>query len=268
MDLEMLRTAVLGVVQGLTEFLPVSSSGHLEITKFLLGEKAIGEESLMMTVILHFATALSTIFVFRKDIWDILKSLFQKPWNEGQEFALKIIVSMIPAGLIGFFFEPVFEALFSQRVGFVGFMLLITATMLFIADRPHDRVRVLSRWDSLWIGCAQAVALLPGISRSGSTLATSLFLGVDRYKAARFSFLMVVPLILGKVAYEMLKGDALAESMDAVSLLIGFVTAFISGVIACKWMIRLVMHSRLRYFGIYCILAGIFAIILSIVAHA
>jgi len=267
MDLEMLRTAVLGIVQGLTEFLPVSSSGHLEIAKFLLGEQAVGQESLIMTVILHFATALSTIFVFRKDIWNILKEVLQKPWNEGQEFTLRIVISMIPAGVIGFVFEPVFEALFSQRVGFVGFMLLITAAMLFIADRKHVTVRPLNRWDAVWIGCAQAVALLPGISRSGSTLATSLYLGIDRYKAARFSFLMVVPLILGKVCYEILLGDALTSSASTVALVIGFTTAFISGVVACRWMIRLVMKSKLKYFGLYCLMAGIFAIILSIVAR-
>jgi len=267
MDLEMLRTAVLGIVQGLTEFLPVSSSGHLEIAKFLLGEEAVGEESLILTVILHFATALSTLFVFRADIWKILKELFQKPWNEGQEFTLRIIVSMIPAGVIGFMFEPVFESLFSQRIGFVGFMLLITAALLFIADRPHDRVRSLNRWDAVWIGCAQAVALLPGISRSGSTLATSLYLGIDRYKAARFSFLMVVPLILGKVCYEILLGDALTTSASTGALVIGFGTAFISGVLACRWMIRLVMKSQLKYFGFYCLAVGVFAIILSIVAR-
>jgi undecaprenyl-diphosphatase len=172
---------------------------------------------------------------------------------------------MIPAGIIGFIFEPVFESLFSQRVGFVGFMLLITAAMLFIADRPHNRVRSLNRWDAVLIGCAQAVALLPGISRSGSTLAASLYLGIDRYKAARFSFLMVVPLILGKVGYEILLGDALSTSASTPTLLIGFSTAFLSGIIACRWMIRLVMKSKLKYFGVYCVAVGVFAIILSIV---
>jgi undecaprenyl-diphosphatase len=267
MDMEILRTAVLGIVQGLSEFLPISSSGHLEIAKFLLGDTAVGEESLMMTVMLHFATALSTLYVFRKDVWNILKELFRKTWNEGQEFTLRIIVSMIPAGLIGFFFEPIFETLFSQRVGFVGFMLLITAAMLFIADKPHPVTRPLKRWDALWIGFAQAVALLPGISRSGSTLAASLYLGIDRYQAARFSFLMVVPLILGKIAYELLLGEGLESSVSTMALIVGFGTAFVFGVIACKWMIRLVLLSKLKYFGFYCIAAGMFAIILSIVAR-
>ena len=265
MELEILRTAVLGIIQGLAEFLPVSSSGHLEIAKFLLGDTAIGEESLMMTVMLHFATALSTLFVFRKDIRNILKDLFRKSWNEGQEFSLKIILSMIPAGLIGFFFEPVFETLFSQKVGFVGLMLLSTAALLIFADRSYETRRPLNRWDALWIGFAQAVALLPGISRSGSTLATSLYLGVDRYQAARFSFLMVVPLIFGKIGYEILLGDGLGNSVSTTALLVGFGFAFVFGVLACKWMIRLVLLSKLRYFGFYCIAAGLFAIILSLV---
>lgn len=268
MDLELLRTAILGIVQGLTEFLPVSSSGHLEIAKFLLGEEAVGEESLMMTVILHVATALSTLFVFRKDIWKILQDLFRKTWNEGQEFTLRIIISMLPAGLIGFFFEPMFEALFSKRVGFVGFMLLITALLLFIADKPRAVTRAMNRWDALWIGCAQAVALLPGISRSGSTLATSLYLGVDRYQAARFSFLMVVPLILGKIGYEILLGDSFNGSTNVMALSVGFITAFFTGIFACKWMIRLVMLSKLRWFAFYCVAAGVFAIVLSLVVHS
>jgi undecaprenyl-diphosphatase len=160
-----------------------------------------------------------------------------------------------------------FEALFSRRVGFVGFMLLITAILLFIADRPVKERRPLSRLDALWIGCAQAVALLPGISRSGSTIATSLILGVDRYQAARFSFLMVVPLILGKIGYEVLLGDGMGNSVSAVSYIVGFAAAFITGVLACKWMIRIVTLSKLRYFGYYCIAVGLFAIILSLVVR-
>lgn len=267
MDLELLRFAVLGIVQGLTEFLPVSSSGHLEIAKFLLGEEAVGEESLMLTVLLHFATAVSTLYVFRKDIWKIIKELFAKPWNEGQEFTIRVLISMIPAGLIGFFFEPLFETLFSQRVGFVGFMLLITATLLFFADRPMGERRALSRKDAFWIGCAQAFALLPGISRSGATISASLILGVDRFQAARFSFLMVVPLIFGKIGYELLLGDGFNNSTNATGLIVASITAFVFGVLACKWMVRLVLRSQLKYFGFYCIAAGLFAIILSIVAR-
>ncbi len=267
MDMEILRTAVLGIVQGLTEFLPVSSDGHLEIAKFLLGDKSIGIESLNLTVILHVATALSILFVFRKDVWVILKNLFGKTWNDSQEFAVRVIISMVPAGLIGFFLEPLFASLFSQKVGFVGFMLLINAAILFIADRPQNTVRALNRWDAFWIGCSQTIALLPGISRSGSTLAMSLSLGIERYQAVRFSFLMVVPLIFGKVGYEMLLGDGMASSAGTMALVVGFLAAFIVGAFACWLMIRLVILSKLRYFGFYCIAAGLLAIILSIVAR-
>jgi undecaprenyl-diphosphatase len=267
MDVEILRSAVLGIVQGLTEFLPVSSSGHLEIAKFLLGEDAVGEESLMMTVMLHVATALSTIYVFRKDIWKILRELFHQPWNESQQFAIRVLISMLPAGLIGFFFEPMFETLFSMRVGFVGWMLLITASLLFFADRPREHRRPMNNRDAFWIGCAQAVALLPGISRAGSTVSAALILGIERKEAARFSFLMVVPLIIGKIGYELLLGDGFTQISDPLSLSVGFVTAFVFGVIACTWMIALVARSKLKYFGMYCIVAGIFAIVLSIVAR-
>lgn len=268
MNLEVLRTAVLGIVQGLTEFLPVSSSGHLEIAKFLLGDVAMGEHSLMVTVILHVATALSTLFVFRKDIWGILKGLVNKPWNESQEFALRVVISMIPAGIVGFLFEPALEALFNKRVGFVGLMLMVTALLLFVGDRPNRAMRTFNRWHALWIGCAQAVAILPGISRSGATVATSLFLGIDRYQAARFSFLMVVPLILGKIAYDLMFKNEAMGALNMTALIAGFAAAFISGVLACRLMIRLVMLSRLRYFGFYCLAAGAFAIILSFVAGA
>jgi undecaprenyl-diphosphatase len=266
-DTDVLRTAVLGLIQGLTEFLPVSSSGHLEIAKYVLGDQAMGEESLTVTIILHVATALSTVFVFRADILKILKDLVARPWSEGQEFALKVLISMVPAGLVGFFFEPLIAILFHQRIGFVGMMLLITALLLGFADRKQKRMRPLSRWDALWIGIAQAVAILPGISRSGSTVATSLLLGVDRYQAARFSFLMVIPLILGKIAYDLFKGDVHTGSAGNIALITGFFAAFVAGVIACKWMIRLVMLSKLKYFALYCIAAGIFAIILSVIAH-
>jgi undecaprenyl-diphosphatase len=268
MNMEILRTAILGIVQGLTEFLPVSSSGHLEIVKFLMGDHAVGEQSLMLTIILHAATALGTIFVFRKDVWNILSDLVKKPWNEGQEFALKVIISMIPAGLIGFFLEPVLEQLFEGRIAFVGCMLLVTAVLLFIADRPRTNERVVTRWNALLIGIAQAVAILPGISRSGATIATSLYLGIDRYKAARFSFLMVVPLILGKMSYDLLKEDVTQMSVSSTALAVGFLTAFVSGIIACKWMIALVRRSRLKWFGVYCCVAGVFAIILSFVSIA
>jgi undecaprenyl-diphosphatase len=263
--MEILRTAILGIVQGLTEFLPVSSSGHLEIVKYLMGDHAVGEQSLLLTIILHAATALGTIFVFRADVWEVLRDLVRKPWNEGQEFALKVIISMLPAGVVGFFLEPVIEGLFQGQIGFVGAMLLVTAALLFIADRPRGNDRPVTRWNALLIGIAQAVALLPGISRSGATIATSLFLGIDRYKAARFSFLMVVPLILGKMGYDLMKGEVMHMSISSTALIVGFIAAFVSGIIACQWMVALVRRSRLKWFGYYCCAAGIFAIILSLI---
>lgn len=265
--LEALRAAVLGIVQGLTEFLPVSSSGHLEIAKYLLGEEAVGEESLMLTIVLHAATAIGTLVVFRKDVWEILRDVFGKPWNAGQEFALKVIISMIPAALVGFFFESTLATLFEGKLMFVGLMLLVTAVLLFFADFSKRNDRAVSRWDALWIGVGQMVAILPGISRSGATIATSIFLGIDRYKAARFSFLMVVPLILGKMGYELVQGGPINTSVSHTALLVGFVAALISGIIACRWMVILVTRSKLRWFGFYCIAAGAFAIAISLLAH-
>lgn len=265
--LEALRAAVLGIVQGLTEFLPVSSSGHLEIAKYLLGEESVGSESLMLTIVLHAATAIGTLFVFRKDVWDILKEIFSKPWNEGQEFTLKVIISMIPAAIVGYFFEQSLALLFEGQLMFVGLMLFVTAVLLFFADYSKRNDRAVGRWDALWIGLGQMVAILPGISRSGATIATSIFLGIDRYKAARFSFLMVVPLILGKMGYELVNGGPVNTAVSESALLVGFMAALISGIVACRWMVILVTRSKLRWFGMYCIAAGVFAIVLSFLAH-
>lgn len=253
--------AILGIVQGLTEFLPVSSSGHLELGKAILGDNSIPSESLMFTVVLHAATALSTIVVFRKDIWEILSGLFQFKWNEETQFSLKIILSMIPAVLIGLFFEAELEQLFGGNILFVGFMLLITALLLWLADKAKDTQKPVSYKNAFVIGVAQAIAMLPGISRSGATISTSVLLGNDKSKAARFSFLMVVPLILGKIAKDILSGDLAESTTETSILIIGFLTAFIAGIVACTWMIQLVKKSKLSYFAIYCFVAGVLAII-------
>ncbi|CAM4180535.1 undecaprenyl-diphosphate phosphatase [Gillisia limnaea] len=253
--------AILGIVQGLTEFLPVSSSGHLELGKAILGDNSIPSESLMFTVVLHAATALSTIVVFRKDIVEILSGLFSFKWNDETQFSLKIILSMIPATLIGLFFEDELESLFGGNILLVGFMLIITALLLWLADRAKFTGKPVSYKNAFVIGVSQAIALLPGISRSGATISTSVLLGNDKSKAARFSFLMVVPLILGKIAKDILSGD-LAESTTETSILvIGFIAAFIAGIVACTWMITLVKKSKLSYFAIYCFVVGIIAII-------
>lgn len=258
--MELLDAIILGIIQGFTEFLPVSSSGHLELGKAILGGNAVPEESLLFTVVLHFATALSTIVVFRKDIWEILKGLLSFKWNEQTQFSLKIVISMIPAALIGFFFESELEAFFGGNIAFVGAMLLLTAALLFLADRAKNTLKPVSYSNAFVIGVAQAVAMLPGISRSGSTIATSVLLGNDKGKAARFSFLMVIPLIFGKIAKDILDGALSSPDTQFVVLGAGFITAFICGIIACTWMIQLVKKSKLTYFAIYCLLVGLLAI--------
>ena len=198
--MDTLDAIILGIIQGLTEFLPVSSSGHLELGKAILGDDLVQEESLLFTVVLHFATALSTIVVFRKDIWEIIRGLLQFKWNEESQFSVKIIISMLPAVFVGLFFEKQLESFFGGNVRFVGFMLIITAVLLYFADKAKDTDKKVSLGNAFLVGISQAIAMLPGISRSGATISTSVLLGVDKSKAARFSFLMVVPLIFGKIA--------------------------------------------------------------------
>ncbi|WP_418512433.1 undecaprenyl-diphosphate phosphatase [Corallibacter sp.] len=255
---------ILGIIQGLTEFLPVSSSGHLELGKAILGDNSIPEESLMFTVVLHFATALSTIVIFRKDIWSILKGILTFTWNEDLQFALKIAISMIPAVFVGLLFEEQLEQLFDGNILLVGCMLIITAALLFLADKAKDTNKKVSFGNAFIIGISQAIAMLPGISRSGATISTSVLLGNDKSKAARFSFLMVVPLIFGKIAKDILGGDLTYNSGNFTPIIIGFIAAFVSGMIACTWMISLVRKSKLSYFSIYCGIVGIIAIVFSL----
>ncbi len=251
---------ILGIIQGLTEFLPVSSSGHLELGKAILGDNSIPEESLLFTVILHFATALSTIVVFRKDVWDIIKGLFQFKWNEETQFSLKIIISMIPAALVGFLLEDFMEVFFDGAIIIVGIMLIVTAVLLYLADMAKTTPKGVSYRSAFVIGMAQMVAMLPGISRSGATISTAVLLGIDKTKSARFSFLMVVPLILGKVAKDILSGDISFEIAQIGAMGAGFVAAFVAGLVACTWMIKLVRQSKLTYFAIYCLIVGLIAI--------
>ena len=258
--MDIIDAIILGIIQGLTEFLPVSSSGHLELGKAILGDSTLPEESLLFTVVLHFATALSTLVVFRKDILDILKGLFQFKWNEETQFAVKIIISMIPAVIIGLFFEEQLESLFGGNILLVGMMLIITALLLWLADKAKDTQKPVSYRNAFTIGIAQAIAMLPGISRSGATISTSVLLGNDKSKAARFSFLMVVPLIFGKIAKDLLSGEITTESGNFTALSIGFVAAFVSGLIACTWMIKLVKKSKLSWCAIYCLIVGIIAV--------
>ena len=262
--MEVLDAIILGIIQGLTEFLPVSSSGHLELGKAILGDQSIPEESLLFTVVLHFATALSTMVVFRKDIFNIIKGALKFKWNDDLQFILKIAVSMIPAVIVGLFFEEQLEALFGNNILLVGCMLLITAILLFFADKAKNTNKNVSFKNAFVIGISQAIAMLPGISRSGATISTSVLLGNDKTKAARFSFLMVVPLIFGKIAKDILSGDLTYDSGNFTSLSIGFIAAFVAGLFACTWMISLVKKSKLSYFAIYCTIVGLIAIIFSL----
>jgi len=252
---------ILGIVQGLTEFLPVSSSGHLEIASVLLGSTSLPEESLLFTVVVHFATAMSTIVVFRKDILHILQGLLKFQWNEVAQFSVKIILSMIPAVIIGLFFEEELEQMFGGKIILVGSMLLVTALLLFLADKAKNTGKPVSTGQAIIVGFAQAVAMLPGISRSGATISTSVLLGIDKEKAARFSFLMVLPLIIGKIGKDILDGALTYESENFGVMAIAFVAAFVAGLFACSWMIQLVKKSKLTIFAVYCLIVGLIAII-------
>ncbi len=257
---DILSTIILGIIQGLTEFLPVSSSGHIEIANYILGTDAAGEESLMTTIVLHAATALSTILVFRQDIISIISGIFSTRWNEEKKFALIIIVSMIPAVIVGLLFEDALESLFTQNMLLVGCMLLLTAVLLFLADKAKDTQKPVGFTAAIIVGIAQAIATLPGISRSGATISTSVLLGIDRTKAARFSFLMVIPLIFGKIAKDAIDGDFASTEVNVLALAAGFIAAFITGYLACVWMIALVKRSQLKYFSFYCMAVGLIAI--------
>ena len=255
-----IEAIILGIIQGLTEFLPVSSSGHLELAKAILGDTSVPKESLTFTVVLHFATALSTLVIFRKEIAQIFKGLFQLKWNEEFKFSIKIIISMLPAVVVGLLFEKQLAAFFNGNILLVGFMLLVTALLLLLADKAKNTQKEVSFSNSLLIGVSQAIAMLPGISRSGATISTAVLLGIDKTNAARFSFLMVVPLIFGKIGKDILGGDLGFQSSEIIPIAAGFIAAFIAGLFACKWMIALVKRSKLSYFALYCAVVGIGAI--------
>lgn len=263
--MSVLEALILGIVQGLTEFLPVSSSGHLELFKALLGSNMVAKESLLFTVVVHFATALSTVFVYRKDLLDIFKGLFAFKATEQTLFSFKIVLSMIPAAVIGVLFNDEIEHFFEGNIAFVGAMLLLTAVLLLVADRAKNTNKKVGFFEAVIVGIAQSIAILPGISRSGATISTSVLLGIDKEKAARFSFLMVVPLILGKVAKDLLDDGFQNLNIETLPLIIGFISAFVTGVIACTWMIQLVKRSKLSYFAIYCAVVGVVALGVSFI---
>ncbi|MFT5724956.1 MAG: undecaprenyl-diphosphatase [Bacteroidia bacterium] len=266
--MSLVEAIILGIVQGLTEFLPVSSSGHIELVKAI--QQTEIEEDLLFTVFLHLATALSTAVVFRKDLVAIFKGILSFKWNDETKFAWFVFVSMIPAALVGLFLKDQIEALFNKNVLLVGAMLLVTGALLFISDRvKSSQDKEISTGRSILMGIVQAIAILPGISRSGSTIVTGVLLGIPRNKAARFSFIMVLPLILGAAAksfkdfMDMPAIDQTAQPIFEMS--VGFVAAFVSGLFAIKWMIKLVEKSQLKWFAYYCFVIGISAVTYSLV---
>lgn len=258
--MDFLQALILGIIQGLTEFLPVSSSGHLEIAKVILGVQL--EESLSFSVAVHGATVLSTIVVFWKDILNLFKGLFKFQWNEETRYIALILISMIPVGIVGAFFKDEVESLFKGNLLLVSFMLLVTAVLLglsVVIKRNSDKD--ISFWDALIIGIAQAVAVIPGISRSGATIATGLMLGKRREDVARFSFLMVLLPILGANFLDIISGDFTSEaSAGPMAITVGFISAFIVGFFACKWMVTLIKKKKLTWFAIYCAAVGIISI--------
>ena len=257
-----LEALVLGIVQGLTEYLPVSSSGHLAIGSALFGIE--GEENLAFTIVVHVATVFSTLVILWKEIEWIFRGLFKFEMNSETRYAINILISMIPIGIVGVFFKDTVESIFGSGLLIVGCMLLVTAALLAFSyyAKPRQKESI-SMKDAFIIGLSQACAVLPGLSRSGTTIATGLLLGNNKAKLAQFSFLMVIPPILGEALLDVLKlvkGEDIAGDIPTLSLVVGFVAAFLSGCLACKWMINIVKKGKLIYFAIYCAIAGLVTI--------
>ena len=263
--MDWIQALILGIIQGLTEYLPVSSSGHLAIGQALFGMNN-GEDNLMFTVAVHVATVLSTLVILWREIAWLFKGVLKYEMNAEIKYMLNIVVSMIPVGIVGLFFKDQVEEAFGSGLVTVGFCLLITASLLTFSYYSSPRPKEDISWkDALIIGIAQAVAVLPGVSRSGSTIATGILLGNKKEKLAQFSFLMVIPPILGEALLDVLKavkGEAVMGSIELLPLLVGFLAAFLSGCLACKLMINLVKRGKLIYFGIYCAILGSLIILL------
>jgi undecaprenyl-diphosphatase len=265
--MNLIESIILGIIQGLTEFLPVSSSGHLELGKALL--KINLKDDLLFSIVVHAATTLSTIIIFRNDIILIIKDLLKFEWNESTQFASKIILSMIPVGLVGLLFKDVVEGFFQGDIRLVGFMLCVTGVLLlFTHFVKYKQGGEVTFWRAIVIGIAQAIAIIPGISRSGATISTAILIGTDRSKAARFSFLMVILPILGATLLEVKdylealhSAQPTALDMSPIVLGAGFIASFIAGLFACRLMIELVKKGKLIYFAIYCFVVGISSIL-------
>ena len=259
---DVIKALILGVIQGLTEFLPVSSSGHLEIANELMGSQTL-ESDLTMVVLVHVGTAFSILYVFRQDILDLLRGISLTTLSSADRFILKIGLSMIPALIIGLAMEDQIDALFSGSIMWVGVFLIFTALILYFTPGPDtSQSKTELTWrDSIVVGVSQAIAILPGVSRSGMTIATALYSGVSRESAAKFSFLMVLPVIFGKVLLDVVGGDLSVSSVNMWPVIAALVSSFVVGVWACKWMVSIVKNSKLKYFSYYCAIVG-FATIL------
>lgn len=264
--MDCIEALVLGLIQGLTEYLPVSSSGHLAIGSALFGIQ--GEENLTFTIMVHVATVLSTLVILWKEVDWIFKGLFKFRMNDETKYFLNIVVSMIPVGIVGVFFKDAVEDVFGSGLMIVGAMLVLTSVLLAFSyyAKPRQKEKISLR-DAFIIGLAQACAVMPGLSRSGSTIATGLLLGNKKEKLAQFSFLMVIPPILGEALLDVvkaMKGEAVSTGIDTLPLIVGFVAAFVSGCLACKWMINIVKKGKLIYFAIYCAIAGVVTMLFSL----
>ena len=257
-----LEAIVLGLIQGFTEFLPVSSSGHLELGKYLFGIEP--EANFYFSIAVHGATVLSTILVLWKEIANLTKGLFKFSWNEETSYVAKIIVSMVPTAFAGFFLKEIAENYFTGNMISLGIQFIISALLLLLTLVIKPKERPISFMDSFIIGLAQAFAILPAVSRSGATIATGMMLGNKKSEIAKFSFLMVLVPVIGANLVEMRSGEFTTEGTSFMVILAGFITAFISGYFACKWMINLVKKGNLTWFAIYCIIVGIFSILLGL----
>jgi len=261
--MDIVDAIILGVIQGLTEFLPVSSSGHLEIGREILNADLLASENLLFTIILHFATAISTIIVFKDDIVSLIKGSIDNSINGNHKYLFKIVISMIPAVLIGLFFEEEIERLFTGNITLVGSMLIITGILLLLTRVSKEKRHQISYSHSFIVGLSQAFAIIPGISRSGATICTSLLLGNNKKQSAQFSFLMVIPLIFGKIIKDLFSNNVDFNDIDYIVYIFGFLSAFITGLFACKLMLKIVKNNNLNIFSAYCIILGIISIIIT-----
>jgi len=262
--MELIKSIILGIIQGLTEFLPVSSSGHIQIASELLKLDFGQSGNLLFTVAVHAATTCSTIIVFRKELLEIFKNLLKFKWDNNTKFVLCIIISMIPVAIVGLFFKDTVETFFNGELIYVGLALLVSASLLIMSQIKRVKTeKEITPIKAFIVGLAQAIAVLPGLSRSGATISTGLLLGINRKKIAKFSFLMVIIPILGETFLDLIKGDFSAElsNISIEALICGFIAAFLSGIFACKAMISLVSKKKLHYFAIYCSIVGIIIII-------